>query len=224
MNQEGCFRTVLHLQVDGCLVRETQSAEHLHGLMVLHDLHGTDVIVSDAVCRDAVFPAQEVVALDVELIDVYALVLYFPIVGHIDAGHTFQHVAYAPVLLLGKAAHIIGYRVPALPDTVGLDDYFLQLESPFFHPYYERIAIKRQRGGIGTVSHYGDMDGKLLTCRGRHDGEPSVGVTHSVSQQLPFNVFQKDIGPRYRGLVGRLDDGAGDRGTRKAVQADGQGH
>lgn len=70
--------------------------------MVFHDLHGTDVVISDAVCRDAVFPAQKVVALNVELIDVYSLILNFPIVGHVNAGHTFQHITYAPVLFWAK--------------------------------------------------------------------------------------------------------------------------
>ena len=71
--------------------------------MVFHDLNGADVIVSYAVCRNSVFSAQEVISLNVELVDVYALILYFPVVGHIYAGHTFQHITVSPLSRMRSA-------------------------------------------------------------------------------------------------------------------------
>ena len=64
--------------------------------------------------------------MNIQLIDVLALLLYLAVVCDIDARHAFQHIADGSVLLLGEAADIVGDGVALLPYAVGLDNHFFE--------------------------------------------------------------------------------------------------
>ena len=60
--------------------------------MVLHHLYRAHILVAYAVGGNTVFAAEEVGALNIELVDVLALVLYLAGLLHVDSRHTFEHI------------------------------------------------------------------------------------------------------------------------------------
>ncbi len=95
--------------------------------MVLHYLYRADIFVADTVGGDAVFSAEEVGTFNIKFVDILALILYFAALGHIYAGHTFQHVADGAILCLSEAADTVRDGIALFANAVGLDsDLFKQ--------------------------------------------------------------------------------------------------
>ncbi len=87
---------------------------------------------------DAVLSAKQIGALDIELVDILPLILYLPALADVDAGHTFQDVADAPILRLCEATDIVSNRIPLLPNTVRFHRHLLQHGGGMFHDYCHR--------------------------------------------------------------------------------------
>ena len=122
--------------------------------MVLHHLYRAHILVAYAVGGNTVFAAEEVGALNIELVDVLALVLYLAGLLHVDTRHTFEHIANRAVLLLGEASYIIYDSITLLTYAVSLDrNLFKQCSSRFkLNGYRKRNAIERYRL-LGEAHH-----------------------------------------------------------------------
>ncbi len=162
--------SVLEFQVYGCPVGETQSAKHLHRLVVLENLHSTHVVVVDAFGGNPVFASEQVVALDVEFVDVLTLVFDLTLVVNIDAGHAVEHIAYIAVLFPGKRSDVVSYGVAVLSDTLRFHGHFFQLESLQGHDYFERHSSAVEFHRLLGVTDHAYLDGAAL-CGRSLDGE-----------------------------------------------------
>ncbi len=122
--------------------------------MVLHYLDCSHIIMAYTVGGYAVLAAEQVGAFDVELVDVLTLILYLAALCYINSRHTFQHIAYGAVLLLGETADIIRYRVALLTDSVSLDSHLFELYAARFkiHCQRKRHAVERDRL-LGEAHH-----------------------------------------------------------------------
>ena len=113
--------------------------------MVFHHLNSADIVVADTVCGEAIFAAKKVGALNIELVDVFPLILYFAAAADVDARHTLQYVAYRAVLRLSEAADVVGDGVALLAYAVGLDGHLFEQGCSRLHADGERKcgAVKR---------------------------------------------------------------------------------
>lgn len=134
---------VLQLQVDGHVVGEFLALKHLHGLVVLQDLHGGHVRGVDVVGGESVAALQQVHLLDVEFLDALAVVLDAAALRHLDAGHTLQHVADDAVALLLVGSDEVVQRVAVLPNLLRTDADLLQLDGPLIGADVQPLAFVR---------------------------------------------------------------------------------
>ena len=132
---------VLQLQVDGHVVCEFLALKHLHGLVVLQDLHGGHVRGVDVVGGESVAALQQVHLLDVEFLDALAVVLDAAALRHLDAGHALQHVANDAVALLLVGSDEVVERVAVLPNLLRTDGYFFQLHILLLHAEVEPLRL-----------------------------------------------------------------------------------
>lgn len=139
------------------------------------------------------FP-QEVVAFDVEFVDVRALVLYLSVVGDIDSGHTLEHVADGAVLFLGETADVVGYRVAVLTYAVALDNHFLQLQRTLLHEDFYGISVRLEGCGVWLVAKdggvYCDAVGGLLDF----DQEVAFLISGGEPHEFPLRIFHHHVG------------------------------
>lgn len=105
--------------------------QHLYGLVVLQDLHGGHVRGVDVVRCQTVAALQQVHLLDVEFLDALAVILDAAIVGHLDAGHTLQHVADDAIALLLVGSDEIVERIAVLTYLLRPHADLLQLHGLF---------------------------------------------------------------------------------------------
>ena len=155
----GAFGRVLQLEVDGHVVGQFLALQHLHGLVVLQHLHGGHIAGVDVVGGQTVAALQQVHLLHIELLDGLAVVLYLPVVGHLDTRHTFQHIADDAVALLLIGSHEVVHCVALLADLLCLHVDLLQLHVlqlyAEIHPpgmvlhYFHLLADGKSRGGDG---------------------------------------------------------------------------
>ena len=132
---------VFQLQVDGHVVGEFLALKHLHGLVVLQDLHGGHVRGVDVVGGESVAALQQVHLLDVEFLDALAVVLDAAALRHLDAGHTLQHVADDAIALLLVGSDEVVERVAVLPNLLRTDGYFFQLHILLLHAEVEPLRL-----------------------------------------------------------------------------------
>ena len=132
------LRLILELKVNGRLIGEGDSGEHLHRLMILHHLHSPHILMVDTVGGNAIFTPEQVGALDIEFVDGLPLIFDFAVARHVDSRHTLQHVAYRAVLRLSESAHSIGDSVALLTYAVALHRHLFQQCRPRLHLHGER--------------------------------------------------------------------------------------
>ena len=70
--------------------------------MILHHLHGTDIVRRDPLRGDAVLTSEEILPLDVEAIDLLALIEHLPGGLYLESRHPLEHITDVPITLLGK--------------------------------------------------------------------------------------------------------------------------
>ena len=108
----------------------------------------------DSVGGYAVFTAKQVGTFYIKLVDVLALILDLAGFLHVDAGHTFEHIAYRTVLLLGETSHIVCYGVTLFAYAVGLHSHLFEQGRARFKLYGERkCGAFEGYGFLGKAHH-----------------------------------------------------------------------
>lgn len=172
--------------------------------MVLEDLDGADVLVADAIGGHAVLAAEQVRALDVELVDVLALVRDLAALGDVDTGHALQHVANGAVGLLGETADVVCDGVALLADAVGLDSHLPQLDGARLHQHRqgERHRVERER--LAAVAHQRDLQAAAGHVRHRQREAP-LGVAGAEFLDLVVGTLDDHRSARERCPVGAVE-------------------
>ena len=95
--------------------------------MVLHHLDRLDILVRDILGRQPVLSADKVIAVDIESVYRFALILDSAVLLDLDSGQTLYHVDYGIVTYLGKAVYAEHQRVPLGIDVGSLDYHLVEL-------------------------------------------------------------------------------------------------
>jgi len=123
----------LHLQVQGSLLAVFQALQHALRLVILVDADGGDVVGTDVLRGQCVAAAQHVEALDVELVDVLALILDAPLLVNLHAGNLLYHVLDGAVALVLQLCDVVGDGVARGSDGRCLHGHLPEFQFRFLH-------------------------------------------------------------------------------------------
>ncbi len=147
------FCLIFKFKINRRLIGKTYSGKHLHGLMILHHLHSTYIIVAYAI-----FPAEKIRTLDVEFVDILTLILNLSALCNINARHTLQHVANAAILSLREAAYIVCDGVALFTNAVSFHGNLLQNRRRHFHFYCQGKFSRIKIYGLLGKTHHSHVD------------------------------------------------------------------
>lgn len=210
------FRLLLELQVNSSLIAYGQTAEHLHGLMVLKHFYRSDVLGLDILGERAVFRAGKVVAFHIHLVYVSTLILDLSRGVNIQSWHPLHHVAYRAVLRPGELANGVRHGVAVLSYAPCAHTYLLKLEGLYKHRHTQRVgrihAIERY--SFVGIAHSGKF--KCSATSSRHF-EPEHSLVVRIGKAFyfaaPIEQSGGDSAERFsRGYIRHLADNYGRRG------------
>ena len=101
------FGALLEAQVECRLVAYGDALERLNRLVVLEHLHARNILCLNVVCGDAISAIEHIQALDVELANSLAIILYLARLANREARHLAQYIAYATIRGVDKCGDIV---------------------------------------------------------------------------------------------------------------------
>ena len=181
--------------------------------MVLQDLHGGHVLCVDVVRGQSVASLQQVHILHIEFADALTIELDAAIAGHLNAGHTPQHVADDAVALLLVGSDEIVERVTVLPYLLRTDADLLQLHGLFLHAEVEPLRTIRHNLHLVADGESRGRHGHRVCLRRELQPIVSLRVRVGEAQYAP-RTFRPhgDVGVHHLALCIKhctLDDGLG---------------
>ena len=133
--------------------------------MIFHHLDGPDIVVAYSVGSNAISATEKVGTLDVELVDVFTLILYFTVLRDINTRHSTQYITDGTILLLGETADQVTDGVALLAYAVGLYDNFLQDSCPWFQIYCKRQYGTNKWNRLLFISHHYHFQKSIFSRR-----------------------------------------------------------